>query len=52
MRYEISEKAQQDLLNIESYLLKKWSIDVLEDFFEKFKKAITILLDKSYLPEV
>lgn len=49
MRYEISEKAQQDLLNIECYLLEKWSIDVLEDFFEKFKKAITVLLDKKVI---
>lgn len=46
MRYEISEKAQQDLLNIESYLLEEWTIDVLEDFFKKFEKAIDILLDK------
>jgi len=47
MRYEISEKAQQDLLNIESYLLEKWSIGVLEDFFDKFQHAIDILLEKN-----
>lgn len=46
MRYEISEKAEQDLLHIEDYLLEEWNIDVLEDFFEKFQKAIDILLDE------
>lgn len=46
MRYEISEKAQQDLFNIESYLLEDWTIDVLEDFFIKFQRAIDILLDQ------
>jgi len=49
MRYEISKQAQEDLFNIEYYLLKEWNIDVLEDFFEKFKKAINILLDKKVL---
>ncbi|KQM34668.1 hypothetical protein ASE55_15750 [Chryseobacterium sp. Leaf201] len=29
--------------------MEKWSIDVLEDFFEKFKKAITILPDKKVI---
>lgn len=49
MRYEISEKAQQDLFNIESYLLEEWNIDVLEDFFIKFQRAINILLDKKVI---
>lgn len=47
MRYEISEKAEQDLLHIEDYLLEEWDIAVLEDFFEKFQKAIAILLAKN-----
>jgi|GEM_PF-4927006 len=42
MRYEISEKAEQDLINIENYLVEEWNIDVLEDFFEKFQKAINL----------
>lgn len=46
MRYEISEKAQQDLFNIESYLLEEWNVEVLEVFFIKLQKAIEILLDK------
>ena len=46
MRYEISEKAEQDLINIETYLLEEWNIEILEDFFEKFQKAITLLLEK------
>ncbi|WP_175620572.1 hypothetical protein [Chryseobacterium schmidteae] len=33
MHYEISEKAQQDLLSIEEYLLEEWGIDILVDFF-------------------
>ncbi|REC51642.1 hypothetical protein DRF62_16975 [Chryseobacterium piscium] len=49
MRYEISEKAQQDLLNIEEFLLEEWSIDVLVNFFEKFQKAINVLLDKKVI---
>lgn len=46
MRYEISEKAEQDLINIETYLVEEWNINVLEDFFEKFQKAISLLLEK------
>ncbi|MCD9854705.1 type II toxin-antitoxin system RelE/ParE family toxin [Epilithonimonas sp. JDS] len=46
MRYEISKQAEQDLINIETYLLEEWNIDILEDFFEKFQKAITLLLEK------
>ncbi len=49
MRYEISNKAEQDLLNIEMYLLEKWNISVLEDFFDKFQEAIKILLEKKVL---
>ena len=49
MRYEIAEKAQQDLFNIESYLFEEWGLDVLEDFFAKFKTAIDILLEKKVL---
>ncbi|KPH14914.1 type II toxin-antitoxin system RelE/ParE family toxin [Chryseobacterium sp. ERMR1:04] len=49
MRYEVSEKAQEDLLNIESYLLEEWNIDVLIDFFHKFQKAIDILLIKKVI---
>lgn len=49
MRYEISEKAQQDLFNIEEYLLEEWNLDVLIDFFEKFQKAIAILLVKNVI---
>lgn len=48
MRYEISEKAQQ-ALSIEEYLLEEWGIDILVDFFEKFQKAINILLDKKVI---
>lgn len=47
MRYEISEKAEQDLIQIEDYLLEKWNINVLLDFFEKFQKAINILMEKN-----
>ena len=46
MLYKISEKAQEDLLNIEIYLLEAWSLSILEDFFEKFQKAIILLVDK------
>ena len=49
MRYEISEKAQQDLFIIEDYLIDKWSIGVLEDFFEKFQKALNMLLERKVL---
>jgi len=48
MRYEISEKAQQDLFNIESYLLEKWTVDVLEDFFENFKKQLTFYWKRKF----
>lgn len=40
MRYEVSEKAEQDLINIETYLLEEWNREILEDFFEKFQKAM------------
>ena len=46
MRNEISEKAQQDLLNIEMHLLEKWNIHVLEDFFENLQHALRIFLEK------
>ncbi|WP_326984118.1 type II toxin-antitoxin system RelE/ParE family toxin [Chryseobacterium sp. MYb264] len=49
MRYEISDKAQQDLFNIETYLLEKWDVSVLEDFFEKFQETVKILLEKKVL---
>ena len=46
MRYEISEKAERDLLSIEDYLLSKWNVAVLEDFFVKLQQAIRLLLEK------
>ncbi|MDH6254295.1 plasmid stabilization system protein ParE [Chryseobacterium sp. H1D6B] len=49
MRYEIAEKAEEDLLAVEAYLLEEWNIDVLIDFFEKFQKAIHILLIKNVI---
>ncbi len=50
MRYEISEKAKEDLLNIESFLVEKWDLNVLENFLEKFENAIKMLLRKeSYI---
>ncbi|MFL9835242.1 type II toxin-antitoxin system RelE/ParE family toxin [Chryseobacterium terrae] len=49
MRYEISEKAEQDLLDIEKYLLAKWNVTVLENFFIKLQKAINLLLEKKVL---
>ena len=47
MRYEISEKAEQDLIQIEDQLLEEWNINVLLDFSEKFQKAINILMEKN-----
>lgn len=47
MRYELSEKAEEDLLHIEAYLLEEWNLDVLIGFFDKFQKAIHILLVKN-----
>lgn len=49
MRYEISEKVKEDLQNIESYLLERWNLNVLENFFEKFENAIQILLEKKVI---
>lgn len=47
MRYEISKKAEQDIFNIEEYLLREWSLDVLIDFSEKLQQAISILIEKN-----
>lgn len=49
MRYEISEKAKEDLLNIESFLVDKWDLNVLENFLEKFENAIKMLLEKKVI---
>lgn len=49
MRYEISEKAEQDLFRIEEYLLTNWNVKVLENFFIKLQNAIKLLLEKKVL---
>ncbi len=49
MRYEISEKAKEDLLNIESFLVDKWDLNVLENFLEKFENVIKMLLENKVI---
>ena len=44
-KYQVHEQAEQDLLQIEDFLLKKWNYAVLFDFLEKFRKTIDILLN-------
>ena len=42
-RIETSTSADLDFKNIEDYLLKEWSYDVLVDFYDKYDKALEIL---------
>ena len=42
-RLETSTSADLDFKNIEDYLLKEWSYDVLVDFYDKYDKALEIL---------
>ncbi len=47
MHYELSDDAEQDLLNIETYLIRFWNPKVLENFIEKFENGIEILLKRN-----
>lgn len=40
---EILASADLDFKNIEDYLLKEWSLNVLLDFYEKYEKALEII---------
>ena len=42
-RIKILNSADSDFKNIEDYLLKEWSYDVLVDFYDKYDKALEIL---------
>jgi plasmid stabilization system protein ParE len=42
-KVDISVEAQQDINNIESYLLRKWNQEVVFDFFDLLDNAISIL---------
>lgn len=43
IRVEITEEAQQDIDNIEEFLLQNWNEKVLLNFYDKLENAITIL---------
>ena len=47
----ITDEAKFDIAEIEEYLLKKWNIDVLLDFNDKFDKAIHTLRSGNVLFE-
>jgi len=40
---EILASADPDLQNIEEYLLRKWSLNGLSDFYEKYDRALEII---------
>ncbi|GEN77891.1 type II toxin-antitoxin system RelE/ParE family toxin [Chryseobacterium hagamense] len=40
---EILASADLDLKNIEEYLLRKWSLNGLSDFYEKYDRALEII---------
>lgn len=44
-RVEISTDAKLDLIEIENYLVSKWSEKVADDFYQKLVDAIVILED-------
>lgn len=46
---EILSNADLDFKNIEEYLLNNWSYDVLVDFYEKFDRALEILVSENIL---
>ncbi len=42
-RIEILASADLDLKSIEEYLLRKWSLNVLSNFYEKYDRALEII---------
>lgn len=40
---EILSSADHDLISIENYILTRWSIDVLIDFYDKYDRALKII---------
>jgi len=42
-RIEILASADLDLKNIEEYILRKWSFNILSDFYEKYDRAMEII---------
>ncbi|WP_294333983.1 hypothetical protein [uncultured Chryseobacterium sp.] len=42
-RVEILASADLDLKNIEEYILRKWSFNVLSDFYEKYDRAVEMI---------
>lgn len=45
---EILSNADLDFKNIEEYLLNNWSYDVLLDFYDKFDRALEILVSEIF----
>ncbi|WP_294267605.1 hypothetical protein [uncultured Chryseobacterium sp.] len=42
-RVEILASADLDPKNIEEYILRKWSFNVLSDFYEKYDRAVEMI---------
>ncbi|WP_294312004.1 hypothetical protein [uncultured Chryseobacterium sp.] len=42
-RVEILASADLDLKNIEEYILRKWSFNILSDFYEKYDRAVEMI---------
>lgn len=40
MQYEITEKALQDLEDLENFLLRRWNQEIVFNFYEKFEKIL------------
>ena len=49
LRIEVLTSADLDLKNIEDYLLKEWSYEVLLDFYDKYDKALEIISSEKVL---
>lgn len=44
IKVELSTYAQKDLLAIEEFLIENWSVEILMEFYNKFDKAIEIII--------
>lgn len=49
MQIEVLTSADLDFKNIEDYLLKEWSLDVLLDFYDKYDKALEIIASEKII---
>jgi len=49
IQIEVLASADLDFKNIEDYLLKEWSLDVLLDFYDKYDKALEIIASEKVI---